>query len=193
MGLTPGSGMDGAGGSFTRKIRSKSCSSDDERMSRSAACFLAGALEAEAEGDLRFAFGALNSMALSPQFTAFERLAAARHFYRIAEASANREARYAGLALMVQMEGLPVAEEGAIRRTMIAMALQDGDRDLAREMLGTLAARELADPRSLANYAILLGEVGDERAVPFMESAIAASEAKGESVPKGWRDFVRPR
>lgn len=191
MGLTPGSGMDGAGGNITHKIRSKSCSSDDERMSRAAACFLAGALDAEAKGDLYFAFGALNAMALSPDFADFERLAAARHFYRVAEATGNREARYAGLALMAAMEALPPEEEGSIRRTMIAMALQDGDRERARNMLGTLARRHLAGPRSLANYAILLGEAGDGRAVPVMEQAIAAAAAAGDEVPEGWHDFVR--
>lgn len=193
MGLTPGSGMDGAGGNITRKIRSKSCSSDDERMSRRAACFLAGALDAEAEGDLYFAFGALNAMALSPDFSGFERLAAARHFYRLAETLDDRAARFAGLALMAEMDALPREEEGSIRRTMVAMALQDGDRDYARDMLATLVERELADPRSLANYAILLGEAGDGRAVPVMEQAIAAADADGDDVPQGWRDFVRRR
>ena len=191
FGLTPGSGFDGAGGNTTRKIRIKSCSSDDVRISRQAACFLAGALEAEAAGDLHFAFGALNAMASTEDFSDFERLAAAQHFYRIAESTGNRAARFAGLALMLEMNALPREEEGPIRRTMIALALQDGDRELASELLAALSERDLADPRSLANHAVLLREAGDAGAARKMEDAIAAARAAGQDVPQGWLDFVQ--
>lgn len=192
MGLTPGSGMDPVGGGFTRKIHTKSCISDDERISKPAACFLAAALAAEAEGDLRFAFGALNSMARSDRFSAVERMAAARHFYRLAEVGGNRETRFFALGLLLDTEGLPGEEEGAIRRTMIALALNDDKRGLAREMLGELVDRGLADARSLANYAVLLREADDQRAVSMMEQAIAAAETAGEDVPAGWRESARP-
>ncbi len=192
QGLTPGSGMDGASGNFVRTISKKSCTSDDPGIGQSAACFMAGALKAEGEGDVRFAFAALNSMALADNFTAHERLAAARHFYRIAEKTGDPETRLAGLALMIGIGGLPFSEELAIRRTMIAIALKADNHERARELLGELVERDPTDARSFANLAILQRDARIKDATATMARAIAAREAGGDDVPQGWRDFLRP-
>lgn len=188
-GLVPQSGMDPMGG-YTRTITVSECVSDREGISEAAACRLVAALQAEQEGDMLVAAGILNTMASDEAFAPPERYAAAEHLYRVAQLAGKDVWREVALEHMLESGQLPDDQAQSARRTLVAMALADGRRELARERLENVVARDPADAASLANLAQLQEEGGLEAAGATMQRAIDAALASGQDVPQGWRDFA---
>ncbi len=188
-GFTPGSGMDPAGG-FRRIKKSRACVSNDESLSKTAACIMADAQELYAEGRLTEAGDGYALISGSTQFTSDERLKAAQWQYRIADEAGDREARELALETMIETGAMHPMEEASARRSLISAALQRGDRVGAYKQLIELDEAGLAGQRDVANLAILSRELGVAGASAIMLRAIRMDEGSDTVVPKSWRAFA---
>ncbi|RDC60704.1 hypothetical protein HME9302_01919 [Alteripontixanthobacter maritimus] len=188
-GLTPGSGMDPAGG-YTRTRRTKTCISSDPAMSKRAACLMGEAQAAYAAGDMAEADHLYAAIADMPELGIDERRAAMEWRYRLARQSGAKETAEAVLEGLIDSGSMDWADEVSARRSLVASALRSGDKGLALERLVSLRQAGMADAQNLANLAILGREQGLPDTAETMRAAIAKLEADGRDIPAGWREFA---
>ncbi|WP_284125690.1 hypothetical protein [Parerythrobacter aestuarii] len=192
-GLTPGSGMTPfAGENRTHRLRTVTCvgESDGEALGERAACLIWRAQEDITDGEVGLAKDVYRYLASSPDFTPAERLAGGNLLYELGVANEDDALREEALIRLLDAEALQGREATSARRTLVAMALKRKDNVLTIERLEDVVTYDPQDSRSLANLAVLMRQEGRDGAEVRMEQAIAAREANGSNVPKGWRDFL---
>lgn len=191
-GLSPGSGMRPLSGrNPVIKKRIVTCVADNEAIGAQASCLMAEAQEAVAEGDIELGADTYRYLASSDQFSPEEQLAGGQKLYELGERGADDGLREEALIRMLEQDVLPPREARAARRTLAAMAIRREDNPLAIDRLEDVVTTDPSDARSLANLAILLRREGRDGASSRMAEAIAVLETNGQTVPKGWTDFVK--
>lgn len=192
-GLTPGSGMDPFAGA-TRKRLVKSCRSDDPRLTPMALCGLVAIRRLVIAGDRVAAAAAVRRFDERPNVTAVDRLAAWRLDYQSAEQAGDAPARRNALEAMLRTGAMPVQDQLAARRTLVAGALRRGDDRAAIAELEQVARLAPSDVRSRANLAALYARGGmHDRARVYMAEAVALAAAEGQEVPEAWQSYLRNR
>lgn len=191
-GLTPGSGMEPLSGqNRVGKRKSVTCASDDPAVGEEASCLLIEAQSALQENDKAHAVALYRFLNASEDFSGSERLAAARKLFAFGQAEADPLLREEALLRMLKTGAMPDQEAQGARRSLVTMALQRDNVELAVTRLRDVVAADPQDAQSLANLAILLRQEGQPDASEYMLRAIAARKAEGQAIPPGWAEFAR--
>lgn len=188
-GLTPGSGMTPDGDRVHKRI-TKTCVSDSEGVGERASCLLLKAKNAISGNQPSEAIDIYRYLVSSGQFGAPEQLAGGTELYNLAQSTGDDLLREEALIRLLDGDLLTVPKQAGARRTLVDLALKRGDRPTALRRLEQFVATGNADPKSMANLAILRQEQTVPGAAPMMSSAITALEATGGEVPQSWHDFV---
>ncbi|QZD92028.1 hypothetical protein K3162_10790 [Qipengyuania xiapuensis] len=187
-GLVPGSGM--SPHATVRTMQKRDCVSDDDKLSKLVICALAKGDALLAEGDLEGAVQFYRHVAYTEANSAHERHVASEKLYAAGEAADDAGLREEALLALVDGGELAPIEAQKARRSLVALALSQGDDTKAIRRLEDVLAHDPEDARSLATLALAhhRNRTGDPKAI--MRSAIAAQEAKGRQAPASWRRFA---
>lgn len=183
---------DGTGGSsLNMRMRLVTeCVPDHETVSEEIACLLFRVKKSLEVNDLDAAAERLDPLMERRHLTDWERYYVGYYAYRLAEADEDPDRREAALQLMVASGRMEEAQRREALRALVRMALAGGQDELAVARLEQLAAFG-ADPRSLANLAVLHARAGRmDQARLRMTEAVARAREQGETPAEEWTAFL---
>jgi hypothetical protein len=175
----------------TIKRKTSTCRSDDPVIGKAAACLLLDAQTALQRDDGATAIALYRSLNSSDQFSSAERLVAAERMFALGQTSSDADLREEALIRMLATSAMPFVAAQSARRSLVTFALERADVALAITRLREVVAQDASDAQSLANLAILLRQENLAGASEHMMQAIQIRTSRGETIPKGWTDFVR--
>ena len=188
-GLVPGSGMDPFAGG-TRTLRTETCVSSVEAIRKPAACLIVRADEAMADGDAELGAGLLRTIIGDDGFNEQERLAAAQRLYAIGDQFQNADLREQALIQMLETGLLGEPDAIAAHRSLVAIAIAQGELALAIARLTSLLRITPGRAQDWVNLAVLQRATDEPATRASMQRAIELQEAAGRPVSPAWQSLV---
>lgn len=183
---------DGTGGSsLNMRMRLVTeCVPEHELVSEEIACILYRVKKSLEVSDFDAAAERLAPLMERRHVTSWERYYIGYYAFRFAEAAGDAQMREAALQKMLASGRMEEAQQRDALRALAGMALSSGRESVAIERFERLAEAG-ADPRSLANLAILHARAGRiDQARLRMSQAVTRARQAGETPAEEWTAFL---